>query len=70
MELGESLQRRIPYLVGAVSILYMLKPSLLFKPNGKLRNYGVGYDEEGYKKTLYTFHFCIIILVIFIHMFG
>lgn len=69
MKLSDSLQIRIPYLLGAISILYMLKPSIMFKPNGKIRDYGVGYDEEGYKKTLYTFQFCIIIIIVFIHMF-
>ena len=41
----------------------------MFKPNGKPRVYGVGYDDEGYKKTLYTFQFTIIIMVLVMTMF-
>lgn len=64
MRFSQDTQRRIPYLLGIIILLYMLKPSILFKPNGKPRSYGVGYDEEGYKKTLYTFQFSIIIIII------
>lgn len=69
MRLTNNTKRRLPYLIGAIALLYLLKPSILFKPNGKPRQYGVGYDEEGYKKTLYTFQLAIIILVVFIIMF-
>lgn len=66
MKLTDSTKRRLPYLIGSIALLYILKPSILFKPNGKTRQYGVGYDEEGYKKTLYTFQLAIIVLVVFI----
>lgn len=57
-------KQRLPYVIGIISLLYLIKPSLLFKPNGKPRLYGVGVDDEGYKKTLYTFQFVIIVIVI------
>lgn len=57
----------IPYLIGVILILYLVKPNIFFKPNGKTRIYGVGYDEEGYKKTLYTFQFAIIIIVLILY---
>jgi hypothetical protein len=41
-----------------------MKPTLFFKPNGKPRQYGIGVDDEGYKKTLYTFQFAILILAV------
>uniref|UniRef100_A0A6C0H717 Uncharacterized protein n=1 Tax=viral metagenome TaxID=1070528 RepID=A0A6C0H717_9ZZZZ len=69
MRLSEQSQRRIPYLLGIIVILYTVKPSIVFKPNGKPRVYGVGYDEEGYKKTLYTFQFVVIIIVLLIMVF-
>lgn len=69
MRLSEQAQRRIPYLLGIIVILYLIKPSLMFKPNGKPRVYGVGFDEEGYKKTLYTFQFAVIIIVLLLMMF-
>ena len=61
-----TLQTQIVYVIGTILLLYILKPILLFKPNGKPRLYGLGYDEEGYKKTLYTFQFIIIIIVLVI----
>lgn len=64
MRFSQDTQRRIPYLFGLIIILYMIKPAILFKPNGKPRSYGVGSDDDGYKKTLYTFQFCIILIVI------
>lgn len=67
MQVSKDIIDKVPYLIGAILMLYFFKPSILFKPNGKPRQYGVGYDEEGYKKTLYTFQFSIIILVVLIY---
>lgn len=61
---SQQIIERIIYLSSIILILYILKPSLFFKSNGKVRNHGVGYDEEGYKKTLYSLHMIIIILAI------
>ena len=69
MHLSEQAQRRIPYLLGIIIMLYTIKPSILFKPNGKPRVYGVGFDDEGYKKTLYTFQFVVIIIVLLLMVF-
>ncbi len=69
MKVPKDTQRRLPYLIGIIALLYTLKPSLLFKPNGKPRQYGFGFDEEGYKKTLYTFQFTIIIIVVALVLF-
>ncbi len=66
MQLSNDSKRRIPYIMGIIAALYLIKPSILFKPNGKPRDYGVGFDEEGYRKTLYTFQFVIIIAVLII----
>jgi len=69
MHLSDQAQRRIPYLLGIIVVLYTIKPTILFKPNGKPRVYGVGFDEEGYKKTLYTFQFVVIIVVLLLMVF-
>lgn len=69
MKLTDNTKRRLPYLIGIIALLYMLKPSILFKPNGKPRQYGVGYDDEGYKKTLYSFQLAIIVAVVFTRLF-
>ena len=64
LKISEFVKTQIPYLFGIIIILYIIKPTIFFKPNGKTRLYGIGYDEEGYKKTLYTFQFAIIIIVL------
>jgi len=64
MKISRRVQTILPYLLGTILLIYITKPTILFKPNGKVRNYGMGVDEEGYKKTLYTFQFVIIILII------
>lgn len=64
-----TLQTQIIYVIGTILLLYISKPILLFKPNGKPRLYGLGYDDEGYKKTLYTFQFIIVIVVLIITLF-
>lgn len=58
-----TLNQRLPLLILLIFIIYILKPSIIFKSNGETRLYGLGYDEDGYKKTLYTFHFIIIVIV-------
>jgi len=63
MLLSEKIKHRIPLLLAAIIIIYIIKPSMLFKPNGKPRLYGIGYDDEGYKRTLYTMQFAIIVIV-------
>lgn len=62
--ISQQLFNKLPYLILLILLIYITKPNIIFKPNGKLRDYGIGYDEEGYKKTLYTLHFIIVITVI------
>ncbi len=69
LTLSSEIQKKIIYLFCIIIIIYITKPSILFKPNGKPRVYGIGYDYEGYKKTLYTFQFAIIIFSLLIHLF-
>ena len=68
-KLSEELQKKIIYLFCIIIITYIIKPSILFKPNGKPRLYGIGYDYEGYKKTLYTFQFAIIIFSLLVYFY-
>lgn len=56
--------QHVIYIAILVLALWTFKPFLLFKPNGKPRLYGVGYDEEGYKKTLFTVHVVVIVFVV------
>lgn len=66
---SDKVKRILPYLLGGILLLYIIKPSIIFKPNGQLRNYGFGYDSDGYKKTLYTMHNIIILLVVLLYIY-
>ena len=66
--LQSDFQKKLMYIIGAIMLIYVLKPTLLFKPNGKSRVYGLGYDEEGHKKTLFNFQFIIIFIVLIVYM--
>ena len=55
---------QIVTLVGFIIIFYLIKPSITFKPDGKLREFGVGYSKDGYRKTFLTL-FNIIMLLTF-----
>jgi hypothetical protein len=68
LKISKSVKNKIPYVFGIIIIIYIVKPNIIFKPNGKLRDYGIGYDSEGYKKTLYSFHFVILIVVLFVYL--
>jgi hypothetical protein len=54
------------YITTLIILLYHWKPPFLFKPNGKLKEYGVGVDSEGYKKSVFNIHLIIIIAIIFL----
>jgi hypothetical protein len=66
---SQVVQHRILYLLGLIAILFVIKPRFFFKPNGKPRLYGLGYDHEGYKKTLYTVQFIVLVLAILLTLF-
>lgn len=58
--------QKIFYIILFILINYIVKLPIFFKPNGKLREYGIGNDADGYGKTLYTFQFAIIIFAVFL----
>ena len=66
--LNEKIKMIIPLLMIFIVFVYTVKPNILFKPNNKLREYGVGYDNEGYKKTLYNLQLIIIIIVLIFYL--
>ena len=68
MILSNKVKKILPYLFATIIIFYIIKPSISFKPNGQLRNYGFGYDSDGYKKTLYTMYNMVIILAIILYI--
>jgi hypothetical protein len=66
MELGP-LKTKMIYLIFIITGLFFLKPTLAFKPDGTPREYGVGYDTQGYHKTFYTLQVLIIIIAAFLY---
>ena len=68
MILSKDIQNKILYITGIIILLYIIKPSLVFKPNGEHREYGLGYDKDGYKKSIYTMQLLIIIVVVIVYM--
>lgn len=67
--LSDKIKKILPYFLGTILTFYLIKPSISFKPTGQLRNYGFGYDSDGYKKTLYTMHNLIILLAVLFYIY-
>lgn len=59
---SNKLQNKLVTLVSFIVIFYLIKPSITFKPNGTLREFGVGYSKDGYRKTFLTLLNIIILL--------
>ncbi len=57
------MNRYIPIIL-FILLLFIVKPNFIFKPNGKIREYGVGYDCEKHKRTLFNIHFLIILFAV------
>jgi hypothetical protein len=64
--IDDKLKSKILLLVGIIIFIYMLKPSIMFKPNGKMREYGLGYDNDGYKKTMYSMQTIILLVALYL----
>lgn len=61
-------QSKLITLVAFILLFYIIKPSIAFKPNGSPRCYGLGYDTEGYKKTVFNVQNIIIMSTILIYI--
>lgn len=61
--------QKITYVICLVVIVYLIKPSMAFKPNGQHREYGVGTDSTGYKRSIYTMPMFVVVIVILVHRF-
>lgn len=68
MQLSNKVKKTIPYLIGIITLLYIIKPNICFKQNNQLRNYGFGYDKDNYKKTLFTMQNLIIFITILLYI--
>ena len=65
----EPLKIKMIYLIFLIIGLHSLKPDFVFKPDGTPREYGLGYDSQGHRKTFYTFQVLIMIMAVFIATF-
>ena len=56
------------YLIGIIIMLYITKPAILFKPNGRIREYGFNYGKDGFKRTLFTMHTIVVVSVVLLYI--
>lgn len=66
-------ENAIVIFIVSLMMLYYYKPTMLFIKDGagyKLREYGVGYDEDENKRTLFNMQNIILILAIFSYIIG
>jgi hypothetical protein len=62
LSLSDKLQSKLVSLISFIVVFYLIKPSITFKPDGTLREFGVGYSKDGYRKTFLTLLNIIILL--------
>lgn len=60
----------LTYIIGTIIAIYMIKPPMLFKPTGRLREYGFNYDNDGHRKTLLlSMHNVIILTTVLLYLY-
>lgn len=59
---------RILLLILMIILVNLIKPGLIYKPNGKPREFGVGISDDKYKKTLFTLPVVITMLAIVVSL--
>ncbi|ARR75009.1 hypothetical protein SAGO17_0091 [Mimivirus AB-566-O17] len=55
---------KVVLLVCIILIIHYLKPSLTYRGNGEFREWGIGMDSLGYKKTLLDMRWIIMMVCI------
>lgn len=60
---------KLSVLAALVAVFIMYKPEFSFRPDAKPREFGVGRDSAGYKKTLFTPCTVIVLGVIALNIF-
>lgn len=51
-------------LLMVITCIVFMKPNIIYRPDGQARSFGVGYDTEGYKKTLYNMPALIVLAIL------
>jgi hypothetical protein len=67
MQLTSNLKHTILIFVAVILFIYFLKPRFIYKPNGLPRTYGFGYDDDGYKKTVYSLNTTVLFIAIILY---
>ena len=65
-----SLLARIIYTILFIILLFVIKPNIIFKPNGLPRHFGFGHDKDGYKKTMYNIQLIIFIFILILNHYS
>ena len=66
MEIGRDKGKLILVYMFLITLLLYIKPAMVFDNNGDIRKYGVGVDENGIKKTLFSFQLLVIFVAIIV----
>jgi hypothetical protein len=69
MYISENIKQKIPILICLIVVVFIFKPKFIFKPDGEPRQYGFGYDDTGFKRTLYTPQLVVLILALIVWLF-
>ena len=62
--------KTLPLALLIISLVYFLKPSVFFDSVGQSREFGSGIDEDNKKKTYITFSHFIVIVCVFLALYG
>jgi hypothetical protein len=62
----KNITNKILYFIFFSSIIFFFKPSFIFKNDNTFREFGIGIDKNGYKKTLFNIFIINLIFIVFL----
>lgn len=66
-KINEKTKNMIPVYILLIVSLFYFKPTMVFRPDGKPREYGFGIDSGNQKRTLFNLHFIILIIAVILY---
>lgn len=60
----KNIQNKILYFIFFSTIIFFLKPNFLFKDENTFREFGIGVDRDGFKKTLFNIFVINLIFIV------
>lgn len=60
----KNITNKILYFIFFSIIVFILKPSFIFKNDNSFREFGVGIDRDGHKKTLFNIFVLNLIVIV------